>query len=416
MQSRKIWNRGAALTLAACVGLSMPVLAQDTKPAPKPTTPTAPQTKPTSPTPAPQPKPAAPATPGIVTPQVPQLDPHNHGANVQPSDPTLSPLFWEAMSHDFGNIPDTAPVSHVFKFTNKGDKRVTIQSANGSCGCTVPELKKKVFEPGETGEMTVTFNPQHRRGPQPKQITVMFAEPAGTPQTMLTINSNVQPLMIVEPMKMYLMEVDSKVGKSTEILVSGRKSDFMVQAVETVSPNLLISVGEKREVQIDGQAFQQYPISVTVKPSAPLGEFQTELVIKTNEETAPTQNYMFVADVVGELKATPTKLTLRAFTPNIAFANVVTLETRSGKPFKVTSVDVTGREDMQLVADVETTNLTGKPAYTIRLNGVTPDVTGTVSGEIVVKTDLPENPEIRLPFSSAIRGSAVKPAVAPSQH
>lgn len=389
MQSRKNWNRSGVLALAACVGLAAPALAQDVKPVAS------------QPTPAKAP---------------PQLDPHNHGAHIQPSDASLSPLTWDSMSHDFGNIPDTAPVTHVFKFTNKTDKRVTIQSANGSCGCTVPALQKKTYEPGESGEMTVTFNPQSRRGPQPKQITVTYAEPPGTPPTMLTITSNVQPLMVIEPLKMYLMDVDSRTGKSTEVLVSGRKADFVVQSVETVSPHLDVRVGEKREVQIDGQPFQQYPISVTVKPNTPLGEFQTELVIKTNEESSPTTNYMFVADVVGELKATPAKLTLRAYTPNVAFANVVTLETRSGKPFRVTSVDVEGREDMQLVVDVEPSTLTGKPAYTVRLNGVTPDVTGMVTGEIIVKTDLPENPEIRLPFSSSIRGSASRPQVVPTSH
>jgi hypothetical protein len=410
MQLKKM----SMMTVLACVGLALPLIAQESKPQPKPVSPP----PATAPKQAPPPKavPVSKPIPAGAQPGQPAGDGHNHGATVQPSDPALSPLAWDGMAHDFGNIPDTAPVTHNFTFSNKTDKRVTIQSATGSCGCTVPELKKKVFEPGESGEMTVTFNPNHRRGPQPKQITVMFAEPAGTPNTMLTINSNVQPLMIIDPIKTYLMEVDSKVGKPTEITVSGRKADFKVLGVDCTNPNVTISVGEKREVPIDGQTFQQYPVSVVVKPGAPIGEFQTELVIRTNEETAPTQNYIFVADVVGELKATPTKLSLRAYTPNIPFANVVTLEARSGKSFRVTSVDVQGREDMQLVADVESNNLTGKHAYTIRLNGVTPDITGPISGEIVVHTDLPDNPEIRLPFSTSIRGSGAAKLPVQSSH
>jgi hypothetical protein len=418
---RKMAERMSVLGLVACVGLAIPVVAQDVKPSqPKPAAPAtqpkpaAPATQPKPTTGAPVVKPVAPPTPPIAKPGV---DAHDHAAGgVQPSDPAQSPLSWDGMAHDFGNIPDTAMVTHIFRFTNRTDKRVTIQSAAGSCGCTVPALEKKAFEPGESGEMTVTFNPQHRRGPQPKQITVMYAEPAGTPSTVLTINSNVQPLMVVEPMKMYLMEVDAKQGKSTEITVSGRKADFQVLGVDTTNPNLSISVGEKRAVTIDGEQFQQYPVSVMVKPNAPLGEFQTELAIRTNEPTAASTNYIFVADVVGELKATPNKLTLRAYTPNIPFANVVTLESRSGRSFKVTSVEVEGRDDMQLVADVEPNNMTGKPAYTVRLNGVTPDVTGMVSGEIIVKTDLPDNPEIRLPFSTSIRGSAAPAQQFPSTH
>lgn len=403
-------KKASMMAVLACVGLAFPIVAQDAKP--KPATPPA---KPTTPALQPKVTPAPKPIPAGVQPGVPG-DGHNHGVNVQSSDPALSPLEWSSMEHHFGNIPDTAPVTHVFKFTNKTDKRVTIQSATGSCGCTVPELKKKVFEPGESGDMTVTFNPQHRKGPQPKQITVIYAEPANTPNTMLKIDSNVQPLLIIDPMKTYLMDVDSKIGKATELTVSGRKADFKVLSVESRNPNVTVTVGEKREVPIDGQNFQQYPISVVVKPGAPIGELQSELIIRTNEETSPTQNYVFVADVVGELKATPTKLSLRAYTPNIPFANVVTLEARSGKEFKITAVDVAGRDDMQLVADFEPNNLTGKPAYTIRLNGVTPDFTGPVSGEIIVHTDLPDNPEIRLPFTTSIRGSGASKVSAQTSH
>lgn len=380
-------KKATLVGLMACVGLAMPAVSQVAKP-----------TQGKQPTPAVAPKTTqAPAT------QQPHS--HPHGAAGQPSDAAASPLAWSEMSYDFGNIPDTDMVSHVFKFHNKSDKRVTIQSATGSCGCTVPDLKKKVFEPGESGEMTVTFNPQHRQGPQPKNITVTYSEPAGTPQTLLSITSNVQPLMVIEPPKMYLMEVDAKTGKSTEINVSGRKSDFKVEKIVSTNENLLVTVGDKREVMINGQEFQQYPISVSIKPNTPIGEFQTQLEIHTNEPTKPVENYMFVADVVGELRATPQKLQLRAYTPNIPFANIVNLESRSGKAFKVLSVDVVGRDDMQLVTDFEANPATGKPAYTIRLSGVTPDMTGVVQGDIIVRTDMPDNPEIRLPFSTTIRGS-----------
>lgn len=345
-------------------------------------------------------------------PAKPTLDSH---AGIQPSDPSQSPLTWEKMAHDFGNIPDTEAVTYVFKFKNNTDKNVTILRAHGSCGCTVPDLPKKSFKPGEAGEMPVTFNPQHRKGANPKSITIEYSEPAGTPQTMVTINSNVQPLVMIEPQKMYLMEVDSKMGKTTEITVSGRKKDFAVTSVEKSTEALDIQIGQVREVDMEGEKFQQVPITVTIKPGTPIGEIQTEIIIKTNEEKAASNNYVFFADVVGDVKATPTKLTLRAFTPKVPFSNVVTLESRTAKPFHIKSVDVEGREDMQLVADIEETNMNGKQNFTIKLNGVTPDVMGLVTGEIVVSTDLPDNPTLRIPFNATIRGSQAGAPVTPGK-
>lgn len=351
------------------------------------------------------------AQPGAAV-KAPPVDAHS---GIQPSDPAQSPLTWDSMAHDFGNIPDTEPVTHIFKFTNKTEKTITILRAHGSCGCTVPDLPKKSFKPGESGEMTVTFNPQHRKGANPKAVTIEYSEPQGTPNTIVTINSNVQPLVMIEPQKMYLMEVDSKGGKTTEITVSGRKKDFQVTGVEKSTEALDVQIGNVREVDIDGEKFQQVPVTVTIKPGTPIGEIQTELIIKTNEEKAATNNYVFFADVVGDIKATPTKLTLRAFTPKVPFSNVITLESRTNKPFKVKSVDVDGRDDMSLVADVEETNMNGRQTYTIKLNGVTPDVMGLITGEIVVNTDLADNPTIRMPFNATIRGSQPGAAAVPTK-
>ncbi len=347
---------------------------------------------------------AQPPAPGAVQPLPggkPNIDQHS---GLNPSDPSQSPLTWEKMAHDFGNIPDTTPVTYVFKFKNNTDKNITILRAHGSCGCTVPDLPKKSFKPGESGEMPVTFNPQSRKGPNPKAITIEYSEPAGTPQTVVTINANVQPLVMIEPQKMYLQEIDSKMGTTAVITVSGRKSDFAVTSVEKQTEALNVQIGQSSEVEIDGEKFQQIPVTITVKPGTPIGDIQSELVIKTNEEKAPSHNYQFFAQVVGDVKATPTKLTLRAFTPKVPFSNVVTLESRTTEKFAIKSIDVEGREDMMLVADFEESSMNGRQTYTIKLNGVTPDVLGLITGEIVINTDLKENGTLRIPFNATIRG------------
>jgi hypothetical protein len=406
-------NKTHLLALVAGLALAPLALGQNVPTTPKTPEP-APSLSPVGPAVKPAPVPGQPnVTPGKAVP----IDPKaaaDHG--IKPSDPALSPLTWDDMAHDFGNIDDTAPVTHVFRFTNKTDKTVTILSATGSCGCTVPDLPKKTFAPDENGEMTVTFNPQHRKGPQPKAVTVQYTVPAGTPNTIVTINSNVVPLVSIEPVKMYLFEVDSKSGKSTEITVSGRKPDFQVTGVDCTNSNVKVQIGQKREVDMDGTQYQQYPLTVTVLPGAAIGQFETELSIKTNEEKQLVIPYMFVADVVGDLKANPNRLAIRAFTPHLAFNNIATLESRSGKGFKIRSVEVEGPSDMDLVVDVEATTLAdNKTGYTLKLNGTTPNLNGTVNGEVIVKTDLPGDEVLRLPFSGVIRTGGV-PKVVPTAH
>ncbi|MDM8155438.1 DUF1573 domain-containing protein [Bacteroides gallinaceum] len=62
-------------------------------------------------------------------------------------------------SHDFGSFPENAPkVTCKFKFTNTGDGPLVIHQAIASCGCTVPQYPKEPIKPGESGEITVTYN------------------------------------------------------------------------------------------------------------------------------------------------------------------------------------------------------------------------------------------------------------------
>lgn len=62
-------------------------------------------------------------------------------------------------THNFGQFSEKSPVvSCSFTFTNVGDAPLVINQAIASCGCTVPEYTKTPIQPGESGEIKVTYN------------------------------------------------------------------------------------------------------------------------------------------------------------------------------------------------------------------------------------------------------------------
>ena len=66
---------------------------------------------------------------------------------------------FEKTTHDFGTFSEDDPkVRCSFKFTNTGDGLLVIHQAIASCGCTVPQYPKEPIKPGESGEITVTYN------------------------------------------------------------------------------------------------------------------------------------------------------------------------------------------------------------------------------------------------------------------
>ena len=66
---------------------------------------------------------------------------------------------FDKLTHDFGTFSEKEPVvSCTFAFTNVGESPLIINQAVASCGCTVPEYTKTPIQPGEKGEIKVTYN------------------------------------------------------------------------------------------------------------------------------------------------------------------------------------------------------------------------------------------------------------------
>ena len=87
-------------------------------------------------------------------------------------------ITFSSYEHDFGTINEGDVISHFFQFTNTGTGTLVINSANASCGCTVPKYDSKPIKPGESGFVEVRFNSSGTDGHQTKTITVMSnAEP-----------------------------------------------------------------------------------------------------------------------------------------------------------------------------------------------------------------------------------------------
>lgn len=82
-------------------------------------------------------------------------------------------LTFDSDTHDFGTIVDGEVVSFAFKFKNTGNGDLIIRSAEGSCGCTVPEYPKEPVKPGRSGIINVTFNSSGKVGSQHKTVTVI---------------------------------------------------------------------------------------------------------------------------------------------------------------------------------------------------------------------------------------------------
>ena len=66
---------------------------------------------------------------------------------------------FDKTTHNFGTFSEKDPkVTCTFTYTNIGEQPLVINQAVACCGCTVPEYTKTPVQPGEKGEIKVTYN------------------------------------------------------------------------------------------------------------------------------------------------------------------------------------------------------------------------------------------------------------------
>ena len=109
-------------------------------------------------------------------------------------------LKWDETTRFVAATPaDGKAVAH-FTFTNIGDHPVKILDTKTSCGCTAAVPDRRVFAPGEKGEVTVTFKTINRNSVTlyEEPVTVKTDDSA-TPETVLKLHIRVQDVIEAQP-------------------------------------------------------------------------------------------------------------------------------------------------------------------------------------------------------------------------
>lgn len=113
--------------------------------------------------------------------------------------------------HDFGKIGPGTKNTCEFKFTNTGDSLLKINKIQTTCGCTVPELAKKEYAPGESGTINVRYSSPKTQGAVTKHLYI-HSNAQNNPKARLTIKAGVVLKIAYEPKKLNLLLKDENAG------------------------------------------------------------------------------------------------------------------------------------------------------------------------------------------------------------
>ena len=180
-------------------------------------------------------------------------------------------LKWEQTEIELHPTPaDKQAIGH-FKYQNPGKTPVRFKSVHASCGCTTAQTQKDEVPPGQSGEITATFNIGDRTGTQIKTVTVETDDPTN-PKTVLTLKTIIPQQLEISPTFVFWKQGDKPDPKTITVKVG---KEFTVKHIKVTSssPDFQTKVEEKGngEFKIDIQPQETNNIAastLTIQPEA----------------------------------------------------------------------------------------------------------------------------------------------------
>ncbi len=159
--------------------------------------------------------------------------------SAEQSTASSARINFDAVEHDFGKVAPDSYMDCNFIFTNAGSDVLKIDRVHGTCKCTVPDLQKKEYAPGESGQIDVKFHAPKYQGSTTQHLTV-FSNDSNNPRVQLAIKAYVELKVTVTPDQMALSLVAPDGGASPITLESTDGKKFAVTKVESTGDIALI--------------------------------------------------------------------------------------------------------------------------------------------------------------------------------
>lgn len=324
--------------------------------------------------------------------------------------PAASRMTVDRVDHDFGTIMDNEPKRAIFEFTNTGVDPLIIGEVKSTCGCTVPELTKKIYQPGEKGEITVLYNPHGKRGNDARSVTLETND-STQPSVKLNIKAHVKQLIVFEPTLLQFGQMDKGKGKSMEFFVAGRTEDFRVTLATTTMPDVYaVELGETevREIGVEKEQLRATRLIVKLRDDAPVGMHTAEMTLRTSDERIPVERTQVLSQVLGDLQVTPPRISLGRIEQGQSFTREFRVQSRSGQPFHISQVEARdSTADVQFQFEPEDVK---KPtSWRVVMTGRAHPQERRILGQLLIRTDVRSEETLEVRYNGFINVPGAEP-------
>jgi len=237
-------------------------------------------------------------------------------------------ISFEKTVHNFGELDIGQKGECEFQFKNTGSGLLKIGRIKATCGCTVPTLAKKQYQPGERGVIKITYSGQSKPGSVAKNIYVN-TDDTENPKVKLTIKAKVVSLLEALPSKLHLS----------------------TQKENAAAPDITIRSKDGGAFAITGFTSTNNVISIEFDPNTSAGDFVLKPKVdmqKLREHrhgtikiklSHPKQRSVDIHyEILSRFQVQPSRLLLSNLEPGKSQTKQILIKSTNGEPFKIDSI------------------------------------------------------------------------------
>ena len=333
-------------------------------------------------------------------------------SSEEPAGPPGSASLDGPESFDFATMSQEAEGKKVWTISNEGPGIVKLSKGKTTCSCTIANLAEgetATLEPGKSTKVTLTWNTRKNNGSYRQSATILVSNDPQRQQFELTVKGTVRPAIMTSPpdTTIYYQTVsnDSAHPREVAIFSPDRPDTKFTSATATnteiVDAKLVpLTADECQLVKIE----KGVKLVLNLKPNAPLGPFHEEVVVATDHPKSPGVRFTVVGKLAGPITVTPDSVRLLDVSTKVGDEQTLVLWVRGRKDTKFTIKQPEGFDvQVKPMTDVASTGNGMRYQVTVK---VPPGMkSGSRVDEILIKTDHPQAPEIKIPVTVLVRGS-----------
>jgi len=293
-------------------------------------------------------------------------------------------------SFDLANVQQGEVVEHRFTILNPGPSIIKLRIVELSH----PGMKVRMpqeLPAGQTGSITITWDTRSVQGDTTAQALLLFNE---AESAIVSLSAKVIPPIDILPYPVvFISGFQGEVVTRTLEIVDNDSAPLNVTGISRENGDSIRSYSATFKTLEPGRRHQ---LNIELKSEAPLGRSQDVLLVQTDHARFPVLRIPVNLLVKSDVYINPESVDFGEITAEDRSPETFLLKTRN-RPIKVLSV----RSDLSFIRVKEANpNPASTHEFSVEIEGN--PAAGRFSGNIYIRTDDPEFPELKAPVEGEI--------------